>query len=315
VIGLGLRQLQDALNRKADGIQREFVAMSDRLQEIGQKLLEARGEDRNKLRIEQEQLRARQQVIAQDVNLWRDRARAVLQQRGGEALRAYIQQMLGLEDSDIRAAAEHALFVLGATDEELESLAQSRFDPEAKTPAARLIDRARKEYDLRGVDLAPRQRAAVEFANRAGMFQDFEAIAEVEASLDDPDPMVREVVVLTTIQLHRYRATRMADLDSAHQAVQRLARINHPSVIPVLVEILENPRSGYVTADSEPVDAENSRSRVVALLRLVEWHTAEAQGAVRGRKYDRDMTIVRAAARALELFPGDWSGPLRPPGK
>jgi len=143
VIGLGLRQLQDALNRKADGIQREFVAISDRLQEIGQKLLEARGEDRNKLRIEQEQLRARQQVIAQDVNLWRDRARAVLQQRGGEALRAYIQQMLGLEDSDIRPAAEQAIFVLGATDEELESLAQSRFDPEAKTPAARLIDRAR----------------------------------------------------------------------------------------------------------------------------------------------------------------------------
>jgi hypothetical protein len=53
---------------------------------------------------------------------------------------------------------------------------------------------------------------------------------------------------------------------------------------------------------------------MVALLRLVEWHTAEAQAALRGRKFDRDSAIVKAAAKALELFPGDWAGPLRTTG-
>jgi hypothetical protein len=62
------------------------------------------------------------------------------------------------------------------------------------------------------------------------------------------------------------------------------------------------------------VDADNGRSRLVALLRLVEWHTADAQAALRGRKFDRDPAIVRAAAKALELFPGDWSGPLKTTG-
>ncbi len=58
MIGLGLRQLQDALNHKADVIQREFVAASDRLQALGKLMLEERGESREKLRKEQDELRA-----------------------------------------------------------------------------------------------------------------------------------------------------------------------------------------------------------------------------------------------------------------
>lgn len=315
MIGLGLRQLQEALNRKADGIQREFVLLSERLQQISQKLLEARGEERERLRAEQESLRARQQQIADEVNLWRERARAVLSQRGGAALRAYIEELVALDDPDFRTAAQHALYLMDASEEELAALAeQANIRPEAKTPAARLIERARTEYDLRGVDSAPRYRAAVEFANRPGMAQDLEAIAEVERHIPDPDPMVREVAVLTVIQLHRFRALRLADLDSAHRSAQRLAQINHQAVIPALIEILENPRTGFVNTEQGPVEADNGRSRMVALLRLVEWHTAEAQAALRARLFDRDPAIVKAASKALELFPGPWSGPLKATG-
>jgi hypothetical protein len=312
VIGLGLRQLQDALNRKADSIQRDFVAASDRLQVLSKLLLEERGEKREKLRDEQNALRERQQALAQEINLWRDRARGVLGQRGGDALREYVRQFLTYEENEIRAAAEHALYVLDASDEELARMAQPEKSLEAKTPAARLLERARTEWDLRGSDPSARMRAAVEFANRSGMAQDMAAIAEIEAAVDDPDPLVRELVILTTIQLHRFRAMRLADLEISHQSVQRLTQVNHVGVIPVLVEILETPRSGFIQGESGPVDADNGRSRLVALLRLVEWHTAEAQSALRARKFDRDPAIVRAAAKALELFPDDWSGPLKP---
>lgn len=315
MIGLGLRHLQDALNRKADGIQREFVRISDRLEVISKKLLEVSGEGRERLKAEQAELRARQQVVADEVNIWRQRAREVLQQRGAGRLRAYIQELLAMNDLEFQPAAQHALYLLDAPEEELERLAeQSRAEPVAKTPAARLMERARTEYDLRGVDSAPRQRAAVEFANRPGMAQDSDAIAEIEGALDDPDPMVREVAVMTTVQLHRFRALRLADLDAAHASVQRLAQVNHPAAIPGLVEILESPRSGFSEGPDGPIEGDNNRSRMVALLRLVEWHSAEAQSAIRARKFDRDGAIVRAAAKALELFPGDWSGPLRATG-
>lgn len=315
MIGLGLRQLQEALNRKADGIQREFVLLSDRLQQIGQALLEAYGEERERLRAEQETLRARQQHVAEEINRWRDRARAVLSQRGGTALRAYIEELAALKDPDVKAAAQHVLYRMDASEADLAALAeQGHVKPEAKTPAARLIERARTEYDLRGADSAPRHRAALEFANRPGMAQDLEAIAEVERCIADPDPMVREVMMLTLVQLHRFRALRLADLDIAHRSVQRLAQITHPAVVPVLIEILENPRTGFVNTDRGPVEADNGRSRMVALLRLVEWHTPQAQAALRACLFDRDPSIVKAARKALELFPGEWTGPLKATG-
>ncbi|HJX40925.1 MAG TPA: hypothetical protein VJ345_05635, partial [Anaerolineales bacterium] len=82
-----------------------------------------------------------------------------------------------------------------------------------------------------------------------------------------------------------------------------------------LVEIVENPRTGYVRGEQGSEEADNGRSRLVALLRLVEWHTAVAQQTVRGRLFDRDQHIVRAAQRALELFPGDWTGRLKGTGR
>ena len=78
--------------------------------------------------------------------------------------------------------------------------------------------------------------------------------------------------------------------------------------------MLENPRTGYVEEQEDTVESDNSRSRMVALLRLVEWHTPEAQFAIQGRKFDKDPHIIRAAERALDLFPGAWAGPLKGTG-
>jgi hypothetical protein len=316
VIGLGLRQLQDALNRKANAVQREFLDLSERLDTLSKELLEARGADREPLRAKQQELRVRQTAVAEDVNLWRQRARGVLQQRGGGSLRAYIEELMAIDDEEIRAAATHALYLMDAPPEELEKLIDAQAETDSKkTPASRLLERSRTEYDLRGTDPAARLRAAVEFANRPGLAMDLDTIVEIEAAMDDADPLVREVALHTTLQLHRFRAMRTADLEVAHQSVLRLAQITHPAAIPVLIEMLETHRTGYIEEEGATTEADNGRSRLVALLRLVEWHTPEAQSAVRARKFDRDSNIVKAAERALQLFPGEWSTPLKKTGR
>jgi hypothetical protein len=108
---------------------------------------------------------------------------------------------------------------------------------------------------------------------------------------------------------------RSADLDQAHASVQRLAALNHVAAIPVLVEVLEKPRTGFVQTDTGPQETDNSRSRMVALLRLIAWHTAEAKLAVHKVQFDRDKDLVKTAKRALELFPEEWSGPLKETGQ
>lgn len=314
MIGLGLRQVQDALNRKADEIQREFVTTSERLDEIGRLILEANEDDRRDMRVDQASLRQRQQVLADEINQWRERGRRVLTQSGQTALRVYLNELLALEDPHITPAVKHALYLMDAPEDELARLAESPERNSTVTPASRLLTRARTEYDLRGADPVVRHRTAVEFANRPGMAQDDDAIAEIEASMTDADPLVRETAALTAIQLHRFRALRVADLDLSHRSAQRLAQINNPAAIPVLVEILEKPRTGFAAGEAGPEERDNARSRMVALLRLVEWHTGDAQKALRARQFDRDANIVKAAARALDLFPGEWTGPLKPTG-
>jgi hypothetical protein len=173
----------------------------------------------------------------------------------------------------------------------------------------RLIERARAEFDLRQADPKPRKAAAVEFVNRPGMIKDDQALAELEAALHDPDFLVQEVVTQTVIQLHRLRALRMAELDVAHASVRCLRQIDDPAVVPVFIEILRTPRTGFLSSEAGPVEADNNRSRRAALGGLVEWHTPEAQQAVRACQFDRDPQIVKLAAVALELFPGEWTGP------
>jgi hypothetical protein len=173
--------------------------------------------------------------------------------------------------------------------------------------AGRLIERARTEYDLRGADPAPRRRAAFEFANRSGMAQNDEALAELEAALNDQDPLVAEIVVLTLVQIYRFRAMHLADLDAVYAAVERLTRLKQHAVIPVLIEVLAAPRTGFLKEQGAMVSGDNQRARAAALACLAEWRTAEAQAAIRARQLDRDPQISEAAIRVLELYPGEWT--------
>jgi hypothetical protein len=312
MIGQELRQLQAALNQKADTVQREFTAVGEQLKVISRKMAE-RDVDHAQLAAEQETLHGQQQALAEEVNLWRERARGVLHQRDDDSLRAFLRKLLEAGDETLRPAVEGVLHLLDLPEEELAKLAESQAQAQARptTPAGRLIARARTEYDLRGSDPAPRQRAAVEFANRSGLAQDEAVIAEIEAALDEADPIVREVARLTMLHLHRFRALRLADLDAAHASVERIARLDDPAAVPHLVAILENARTGYV----QGVEANNQRSRLLALRRLIEWHTPEARTAVRARVLDRDLEVRQLATQALEATPGEWSGPVPSSGQ
>ena len=307
--------MQQALDSKADSIQREFISAGDELDEVGRQLLEATPEQREPLREKQRLLRDRQRELAGDVNEWRDRARGVRSQPGEHTLREFLNDLLKLDDPLVTPSVKHALYLLDAPEEELEAMMQQEETTVATTQAGRLIQRARTDFDLRRSDVGARQRAAVEFANRPGVAQQDDLVEEIEAAINDPDPMVQETAMLTAIHLHKFRSMRVADLDMSYESVQKLASFNNLAVVPVLIEVLENPRTGFVKGeDGAMEEASNGRSRMVALLRLIEWHTPDAKVAVHKVRFDQDPDIVKAAERSLELFPGDWSGPLRGTG-
>lgn len=318
MLGQGITQLQKALNAKGDAIQREFISLSDRLNAVAKKIMEVPAEERPPLVAEQDELHEKRAALAEEVNVWRDRAKMVTNRPGEDALRDYLKELAeGVAGEEVvQAAIKHVQFILDATDEELAALAQGPQDEKLLTPAGRLLDRARKEWDLRQADPSPRLRAAAEFANRPGVAQDDVAIAEIEDAIFDPDKFVREVAVLTTIQLHRFRAMRLADLDAAYGSVERLTHLNHPSAVAPLIAILESPRTGFARKEesSEPAEESNSRLRVAALKRLIEWHTSEARRAVEAHQLDRDEQVSYLARRALETFPGEWKGPIRGTG-
>lgn len=308
-IGIGLRHVKESLERKASVIQQEFIQLSEQLDDLGRKMLDAEEDEKKIIHELRQGLRVEQQHIAEEVNRWRRRAREVTQQPGTTSLKSYLNELLELNEELVTPAVQNALTLLDTPPdergfpEELPILAH-------QTPVGRLLERGRTEYDLRVSDPGVRMREAIAFANRAGMAQDEDIIAEIAAGMDDPDPLASELAIFTTIQLYRFRAVRLADLEQAHTAVQYLTQIQHPAIVPVLIEILEQPRVGYIEEDGETKQTDNNRSRMVALLKLVEWHTAEAQLALRKLNYDRDPHIVKAARRALELFPEEWNGEL-----
>ena len=307
--------MQQALDSKADSIQREFIAAGDELDEVGRQLLDAEPDQREPLREKQRILRDRQRDLAGEVNEWRDRARGVRSQPGQHTLREFLNDLLDLDDPLLTPSVKHALYLLDAPEEELEAMIQQEEATVVTTQAGRLIQRARTDFDLRRSDVGARQRAAVEFANRPGVAQQDDLVEEIEAAIDDPDPMVQETAVLTMIHLHKFRCMRVADLDMSHASVQKLASLNNLATVPVLIEVLENPRTGFVQGDDGAMEeSSNNRSRMVALLRLIEWHTPDAKLAVHKVRFDQDPDIVKTADRALELFPEYWSGPLRGTG-
>jgi len=308
-IGIGLRQVQDALDLKANMVQREFIELSDELEDLSGKIIEAEDEEKGDLREKQKELRARQVEIAEEINYWRTLSRRVMQQSGAGSMRSFLTELLNVDDERVQIAAKNSLHLLDLPPEERPLMEEEVIEIE-QTPAGRLLERARTEYDLRLSDSGVRQREAVSFANRPGMAMDDDALEKLTEALDDPDPLVREVATLTVIQLLRFRAMRVADLGMAHDAVQKLAKLTSLAAVPVLIEIVENPRTGYIEEPSGPVETDNGRSRMVALLRLVEWHTPEAQTTIRSMKFDQDPHIVKAADRALTLFPEPWTGTL-----
>jgi hypothetical protein len=261
----------------------------------------------------QRQLRARQQDIAEDINWWRERARRITQGGRGNSLKEMLVELEGLDEPAIEAAVERVQFILDSPEEAAQQLSYQQEPDRAETPAGRLLERARTDYDLRANDPAARIRAATEFANRPGIAQDDAALEELAAAKEDADPLVRELVWMTLIQLHRFRAMRFADLDLAHESVQELARMQNRAVIPALAEILKSHRTGFssVSQSGEAQEQPNTRSRMVALLRLVEWHTPEAKSALRSVQFDKINEISRAAKHALEVFPDPWQGPIQ----
>jgi hypothetical protein len=310
MFAIGIREVRVALDEKADEIQREFVKTSREIRELSRKITEFEGAELDALHEEQDKLRVLQQELADSVNEWREKARHVQRQRTEETLRTYLNELLPTAEGKLKATIERSLLLMDATEEEFAELMEVERRPSDQTQAGRLLERARISYELRASDPAERQRAAVEFANRSGMALDDASIQEIEAAIEDDDPLVQEIAILTTIQLHKFRAMRVADLDISHESVKRLCGLNHPTVIPVLIEILESPRTGFVTEGKESVEIQNGRSRMVALLRLVKWHTNEARIAIQLRTFDQDKQIVAAAERTLELFPGPWSGAI-----
>lgn len=311
MIGIGLRQLEEVVNAQAEARQREFIQLSTELDDFGKQMLELRGEEKQAARTKQKELRAQQQELAEDINRWRQRARDVTHQSGTQSLLAFLDELEALGVNEVTRAVQRTRQLLesGSSDDDEPQQPEMFLE---QTPAQRLLERARSDYVLRGTDVGVREREAVTFANQTGMAQDDHVLEELRASLEETDPLVREVAQLTMIQLLRFRAVRFADLDAAHLAVKELTKLHHPAVVPVLIEILEQPRSGFVNGDQQ---ADNGASRLIALLRLVEWHTADAEQAVRARLRDRDKKIVRVAQRALDLFPPPWSGPLKKPAQ
>ncbi len=309
MIDARLGPMHQALMRKADAVQREFATVSEALQALGRELVNTPRGETGPLREEQASQRQRQLALAGEINLWRERARGLLRQRDEPALQAFLVELTAAGDAGVSAAVA----TLRAADEfmrEHPEEAQALLDRQrsgevTSNPALRLLERARTEPDLRG-DPAIRQREASEFANRSGQAQNDDILAGLEPALVDPDPIVSDMAALALIQSHRFRAMRLSELDVAHISVRWLAQIKHRAAIPVLIEILETPRTGYVPGQGGLVEGSNRRSRLVALAALVEWRTHAAQHAIRARLIDRDPQMEAAAERALALFPGEW---------
>ncbi len=305
---LELRELAMVLDRKVNTIQREFTSLADQLAVLRRKWSEEEDTERPKIVKEQEVLKEKQLLLAEQVNVWRDRIRAIENPSGEKALLASLDEFLECGDAEVIAAVQRAKQIMAMDPEEKAALFNKAATATSNTPVGRLIQRAQGSYDLRNGGPGVRQEVAVEFSNRSGMAQDESIIPELEAAMQDSDPVVSDVTLRTLVQILRYRAVRVAELDTAQAAVQKLVKIQSSIVVPVLIEILKNPRQGYVVVDGSLQEGSNGPARLMALIALVEFHTKEAQDVIRMRRYDKDPNIAVAAERALQAFPGDWKG-------
>jgi hypothetical protein len=308
---LELRELAQVLDLKVTSIQKEFTSVADRLAALRRKWVEVEEPERPGIVKEQEVLKEKQLLLAEQINIWRDRLRSVEMPLGEAATKASLEEMLGCGDPQVFAAVENAKRLMAMDPEEKAVLFSKAAAVSANTPVGRLMERARSSYDLRTGGPGVRQEVAVEFANRSGISQDDSVVADLEEALQNTDAILSDVAARTLIQILRFRAVRAAELDTVFQAVQKLVKIKNPLVIPVLIEILRTPRQGYVYVNGNLQEGSNGTSRMLALISLVEWRTREAQDAIRTRMNDRDPDIFNAAEKALQAFPGEWTGKPR----
>lgn len=306
MFGQDLRQLQQTLHRKADGVQAKFSAVGEQLQELARKIKDTRGVDSAELLAEQADLRATQQALAEEVNHWRAQAREALRQPNEEALNKFLAELAATNDPTLHASIEQIRASLTAPQDESAQLTRRAAHFQPGTPASRLIERARTEGDLRTPDPTARRRTAFEFANRTGIAQNDDVVHELEQWEGDPDPWVKEVATLTLIQMYRFRIKNLSQLEAVQAAVEHLGGFKHPAVVPVLMEVLETTRMGFVSGAAGVVAGNNQRSRLTALAGLAKWRTRETRVAVRRCLNDRDPEIRQAAEDLLALYPGEW---------
>jgi hypothetical protein len=305
---LELRDLAQVLDLKVSSVQKEFTSVADRLAVLRRKWSEVEEPERPDIIKEQESLKEKQLLLAEQVNIWRDRLRSIETPMGEAAIKVSMEELLGCGDPQVVAAVENAKRLMAMDPEEKAALFSKAAAASANTPVGRLMERARSSYDLRTGGPGVRQEVAVEFANRSGISQDDAVVADLEEASQNPDEILADVAARTLIQILRFRAVRAAELDTVFQAVQKLVKIKNPLVVPVLVETLRTPRQGYIYVDGNLQEGSNESSRMLALIALVEWRTREAQDAIRARTNDRDPEIRNAAEKALQAFPGEWTG-------
>lgn len=305
---LEFRDLKMVLDRKVTTVQRQFTAVADRLTVLRRQWVEEEETERPRILKEQEDLKIKQSMLADQVNVWRDRVRAIENPSSEKATLAALDELLTCGDPEVVEAVNKAKQLLAMDPAEKAALFNQAAAATANTPVGRLVQRAQTSYDLRNGGPTVRQEAAVEFSNRSGMSQDDGVLAELETAVGNSDPVVSELALRTLVQILRFRAVRVAELDTAQAAVQKLVKIQSSFVVPVLIEILKNPRQGYLMVDGSLQEGTNNTARLQALIALVEFRTKEAQDAIRMRRFDKDPNIANAAERALQAFPGEWSG-------
>ena len=83
---LELRELAIVLDRKVTAIQREFTSIADHLGVLRRKWVEEEETERPRIVKEQEALKEKQLVLAEQVNVWRDHLRAIENPSGEKAM-------------------------------------------------------------------------------------------------------------------------------------------------------------------------------------------------------------------------------------
>jgi hypothetical protein len=307
VVILELRDLQEALTQKVQTTQREFTVIQERLSVLRRSWTEAEEDERPQVLAEQERLKEKQLTLAETVNLWRDYLREIETPRGEAALDQTLTNLSQCGVLEIEELVKSTRALMAMDPEERAGMFQQQVTTAANTPAGRMLERARTSYDLRNGGPAALQQAAVEFANRSNQAVDDAALAELESGMKHRDPIVVDLAARTIVQMLRFRALRSAEADVVRQAVLRLVAMNHPHVVPALIEVLSNPRTVYRESAGGTHEESNSPERLHALVALVErWRSGEVQKVIRSRALENDPQISNAATRALAAFPGEW---------